>query len=381
MCGRESECASVRAHAGQRRPPCMCRSALRAMHLPGAIPFDMVTGGALGAHSRVDAASGEQVCVSYATGGPGQGPPTARHDVWDAQGSLTHSATIALPAPIMIHDLAITRTHTVLFDMPLTVRIEKAFLDRFLVEYEKDCPARLGLLPRHGAPEDVVWFDVEAGVVLHAINAYDREDGCVVVQAFRAVPATPSAYIATFTPSFPYQWVLDPSTQRCVQEGYLSDVPGEFPNVNPLVHGKHARYAYSLGLSSAGGPITAYGSPQESPRFDRLVKFDLDTGSVADAYEFARGRLMVAEPTFVCKVSQERDQAFEAREDDGYLLVLVSDVSSADASGGVCEVEASFLLVFDASDLSRGAVAEVKMPEMIPFGLHSEWLPFEGLSH
>ena len=62
-------------------------------------------------------------------------------------------------------------------------------------------------------------------------------------------------------------------------------------------------------------------------------------------------------------------------------LVLVSDVSSADTSGGVCEVEASFLLVFDAADLSRGAVAEVKMPEMIPFGLHSEWLPFEGLSH
>ena len=81
------------------------------------------------------------------------------------------------------------------------------------------------------------------------------------------------------------------------------------------------------------------------------------------------------------EVGQESDQAFEAREDDGYLLVLVSDVSSADASGGVCEVEASFLLVFDASDLSRGAVAEVKMPEMIPFGLHSEWLPFEGLSH
>ena len=30
------------------------------------------------------------------------------------------------------------QTRSVILDMPLTVRIEKAFLDRFLVEYEKD---------------------------------------------------------------------------------------------------------------------------------------------------------------------------------------------------------------------------------------------------
>jgi len=31
----------------------------------------------------------------------------------------------------------------------------QAFLDRFLVEYEKDTPARLGLLPRYGTPDQV----------------------------------------------------------------------------------------------------------------------------------------------------------------------------------------------------------------------------------
>jgi hypothetical protein len=33
-------------------------------------------------------------------------------------------------APIMIHDFAITPSLSVIFDLPLTVRIEKAFLDR-----------------------------------------------------------------------------------------------------------------------------------------------------------------------------------------------------------------------------------------------------------
>ena len=93
--------------------------------LDGAIPFDMITGGALSAHSRIDPTTGERISISYATGGPGQGPPTARHDVFSSDGGLSHSATVELPAPVMIHDLAITRTQSVLFDLPLTVRIEK----------------------------------------------------------------------------------------------------------------------------------------------------------------------------------------------------------------------------------------------------------------
>jgi carotenoid cleavage dioxygenase-like enzyme len=125
--------------------------------LDGAIPSDLVTGGALGAHSRTDPATGEMMSVTYEVGGPGQGPPRARHDVWTPEGLLSHSATVALPNPVMIHDLAITPSHSVLFDFPLTVRIEKALLDRFLVEYEKETPARIGLIPRRGAAQEVPW--------------------------------------------------------------------------------------------------------------------------------------------------------------------------------------------------------------------------------
>jgi carotenoid cleavage dioxygenase-like enzyme len=273
--------------------------------LNGSIPFDPLTGGALGAHSRVDPSTGEKIAVSYATGGPGQGPPTARHDVWNAKGKLTHSVTVPLPAPIMIHDLAITPSLSVIFDLPLTVRIEKAFLDRFLVEYEKDTPGRLGLLPRYASSSNQVqWFDVEAGVVLHACNAYHDAQGRVVVQAFRAVPADPTAYIAKFTPAFPYQWILDPATGRCVEERYLSDTPTEFPNMSPHMHGREASYCYALSLSSAGGvidgqPVTPYRMPQESPRFDSLVKVDLKRGGIAQQFHLPRHSLFVSEPIFV----------------------------------------------------------------------------------
>ena len=339
--------------------------------LDGAIPFDPITGGALSAHSRTDPTTGERISISYATGGPGQGPPTARHDVFGVDGRLTHSATISLPAPIMIHDLAITKTQSVLFDLPLTVRIEKALLDRFLVEYEKDTPARLGLLPRYGSAQEVQWFDVEPGVVLHTINAYER-DGCVIVHGMRAVPNSPSAYIATFTPSFPYEWVLDPKTGKCIKEGYLADTPGEFPGLNPHVHGAYARYTYALSLSSAGGPVTAYGSPSESPRFDSLVKYDLDEGGVADCYALPSGRLLVSEPIFVPKVGKG-DPAQGGQEEEGYILILASDVVND-------EMASSRMLVLDAADLRSGPVATVVLPEKVPYGLHSEFVPFAGLT-
>ena len=43
---------------------------------------------------------------------------------------------------------------------------------------------------------------------------------------------------------------------------------------------------------------------QESPRFDSLVKFDLETGAVASKYTMPPKRLLVAEPMFVPKIGK-----------------------------------------------------------------------------
>jgi len=141
--------------------------------------------------------------------------------------------------------------------------------------------------------------------------------------------------------------------------------------MNPYVHGTRGKFVYALSLSSAGGPIYAYGSPQESPRFDSLVKFDLETGAVASKYTMPPKRLLVAEPMFVPKIGKG-NPATGGKEDDGYILVMVSDIEHD-------KMKVSKMQVFDASDLSMGPVSEVDLPELIPFGLHSEWVPFESL--
>lgn len=57
-----------------------------------------------------------------------------------------------------------------------------------------------------------------------------------------------------------------------------------------------------------------------------------------------------------------RDGATE--EDDGWLITFVHD-----APAGTAE-----LVVLDAQDFSRGAVARVLLPQRVPYGFHGNWV-------
>ena len=229
--------------------------------LGGDIAPVPVLGGALSAHSRIDPTTGDLVSVSYSTALP----PYLRQDVWDRDGTLKSSIGIDTPAPVMVHDLAITARSTVLLDLPMTVRIERTLVDTFPVEYEPAAGARIGVLSRETGT--VQWADVRPCVVLHTANAYEIEEGGrkrVVVTALRSVPSGPQSYICSYTPAFLYRWTLDLAggEATCVDERHLSAVPCEFPMVNPRFHGSPAsRYVYCITPSSAGGPLTDFSTP------------------------------------------------------------------------------------------------------------------------
>ena len=46
--------------------------------------------------------------------------------------------------------------------------------------WDPDYPARLGLLPREGGPDDVRWFEIDPCFVFHTLNAYEDGDTVVV---------------------------------------------------------------------------------------------------------------------------------------------------------------------------------------------------------
>jgi carotenoid cleavage dioxygenase len=76
----------------------------------------------------------------------------------------------------------------------------------------------------------------------------------------------------------------------------------------------------------------------------------------ATVFEFGPGR-HGAEPTFIPRESA-------TSEDDGFLMTFVYDEAA----------DASELIILDARDLSRPALASVHLPVRVPYGFHGSWV-------
>lgn len=95
--------------------------------------------------------------------------------------------------------------------------------------------------------------------------------------------------------------------------------------------------------------------------FDRLVRYDLDTGeSVRYDGDLVHGEVVHA----------ARAGAPVGRGDaelDGWYLTFGTDLAA----------QRSYLVVWDAQDFPAAPVARVRMPHRVPNGLHGNWLPAE----
>ena len=79
-------------------------------------------------------------------------------------------------------------------------------------------------------------------------------------------------------------------------------------------------------------------------------------------YDFGPAR-NGAEPVFVPRQSAQS-------EDDGYLMTFVYDETA----------KTSELLILDALDLSRPALARVHLPVRVPYGFHGNWIADDELA-
>ena len=257
----------------------------------------------------------------------------------------------------MLHDCALAGDDVVVFDFPLTVRPARMLSDKFPVEYEPTHGARIGVVRRETGA--TTWAAVEPGVVLHAANAHFEGDE-LVVRALRSLPATPSSFIASYTPAFLYEWRIQGG--RCLSEKYISETAVEFPAVDPRCVGEDAPCYFAIAPRTIGGP-NIYGPPSEGILIDRVVKFDLrgdGDDAFADAWTLPENFWLVSEPTVVPKS--------DGRLGDG-VWVLVFGTSTAPAR------QKTHVYVLDGEDLASGPACVVELPGAgLPYGLHSCWV-------
>jgi carotenoid cleavage dioxygenase len=249
----------------------------------------------------------------------------------------------------MIHDCAITARFAVILDLPVTFSMAALIAgSMFPFRWNPAHPARVGLLPRDGAGDTVIWCDVDPCYAFHVANAYDTDDGRVILDLV--------AYDSVFAESAPgsnaprgafERWTID-TVERRVRRDVIDRHPQDFPRIDERRSGRPYRYAYTMMLPETPDPAFIGASS--------LFKHDLQTGARSE-HGFGPRRY----PGEFVFVPAHADAA----EDEGWLIGLVVDQID----------QKTDLAIIDARDFAGAPVARVHVPHRIPLGFHGNWLP------
>jgi carotenoid cleavage dioxygenase len=308
-------------------------------------PFDGTLKGSFTAHPHRDPKTGEQHAICY----EGRDPDNIRHVVLSPTGKVVREESIAVQHGPMIHDCAITDRFVVILDLPVTFSMPTLLAGHgFPYRWNPAHAARIGLMPRGGIQEDVIWCDVAPGFAFHVANAYDRPDGKIILDVcayetmFDGAASGPVARSRGLE-----RWTIDPLT-RSTAITTIDAAPQEFPRPDERFFGQPYRYAFAMALPTA-----------PDPRFvgtTMLYRHDLEAGT-RQTHDFGPGR----HPGEFVFVPASADSA----EGEGWLIGLVIDRSA----------EQTDLVIIDAMDFEGAPVAHIRLPHRVPPGFHGNWIP------
>ena len=307
-------------------------------------PFDGTLEGSFTAHPHLDPLTCENHAICYEATDPG----TVRHVVVDAEGRVTREEPIRVQHGPSIHDCAITARYAVILDLPVTFSM-KALIGGhpFPYNWNPKHRARVGLLPRDGTDADVIWCAVEPNYVFHVGNAFDADDGTVVMDVCAYATMFEDGRQGPNGKSLGLErWTIDP-VARMVTRRTIDASAQEFPRPDERRFAQPYRTLYTMAL-----PET------EQDAFigaTRLYKHDVEAGT-REVHEFGVGRYP---GEFVFVPAHE-----DAAEDEGWLVGLVVDLPH----------ETTDLVILDAQAFEGEPVASVRIPHRVPPGFHGNWV-------
>lgn len=297
------------------------------------------------AHSKIDPLTGRMHTFGY-----GFVPPYLTYHVVEADGTLSLSQVIDVPRSTMIHDFAITDSDVVFWDLPVVFDLAAAAAyisdptsGVFPYQWKPDAGARIGILPLGGG--EIRWFEIDPCYVFHGVNAH-RRGGEVVIDVCRLSSMFEPGQLFGGIPSL-RRWTVDTTSGRVADEVLNDGEPGDLPTRDPRLVGRDYRFAYLVETRANDATVDLGG----------LIKHDMATG---ERTVWAPGAAIHSgEWLFVPTAGGE---------DEGFLLAFVYDASTA----------RSDLAIIDATDVRRGPVARIHLPQRVPYGFHATWVPGGG---
>ena len=299
---------------------------------------------AMTAHPRVCPETGEMLFFAYSM----MGEPYLYYYRVSKEGELVQSEPIEIPRPVMMHDWNITRNYVVFMDLPIVSDMDLAVTTGSPFGFKPECGARLGVMPRDGNNSDVRWFDIDPCFVFHSFNSFEEGNKIVLYvsrQQEAMVGGFKDIYGGETTVARLWRWVIDLDTGT-VSEEQLDDGACDFPRVNDNRIGLHSDFGYCMQIKTDVENLT-FG--------ENLFKYKLDTGERIDHH--LGNNVAGGEPVFAPKPGS-------TEEDEGWILSLVHER----------ENRRSKLVIIDAQSFDKEPVAEVIIPQRVPYGAHGSWI-------
>jgi carotenoid cleavage dioxygenase len=307
--------------------------------------FGGTLGKAFSAHPHLDPDTGEQHAICYY----GQEQNLVWHVVIGVDGKVRRNEPIPVQDGPMIHDCMITKSYVIVMDLPVTFSMAALISgESFPYRWNPKHKPRIGLLPREGKGEDTIWCDIDPCYIFHPANAFETEDGKVVMDACVHATMFASGHTGPDSAITPFERLtIDPVAKR-VTRRVIDQAPQEFPRPDERRIGKPYRYAYCVALP------TDHRNAFEST--SSIFKHDLTAGA-REVHDFGEGR-MPGEFVFIPKRA-------DSAEDDGWLMGYVIDTRNGTTD----------LVIIDAQNLSGPPQASVTIPHRIPPGFHGNFIP------
>jgi len=305
--------------------------------------FNQALNRSMMAHPKIDPVSGELLFYSYFG-------PDFSYFIANKKGEISYQKTIAMPFLCMMHDFAITENYSILPLFPLTWDFQRIMRGEPIFKWEPNLNTRFAIMPRYGNDNNVIWFEDQAAMGFHVVNACEKGDKIILEMV--VMDDIPHNMIAFSDDNISYvnyftRWIFDLKKRKLTKER-LDDVNVEFPRIDERFVGRNYRHTYMN--------YTTNKTIKKLPNlFDSIVHYDVKNNK-KQIHHFGDGAFAL-EPLFI-------PRSANSHEGDGFLLSYVYREA----------LNRSDLVILNAQQLDDEPLAIIQLPHRVPFGFHGCWV-------
>ncbi|KAI4990995.1 hypothetical protein ZWY2020_039366 [Hordeum vulgare] len=291
------------------------------------------------AHPKVAPGSGELVIF----GSDAKKPFLVVGVVSDDGTKLKHKVDLKLNRSTLCHDIGVTLKYNIIIDIPLTIDIGRLTAGGQLIEFEKEGYARIGIMPRYGDAESVMWFDVEPFCMFHLINCFEDGDE-VVVQGLRSADSVipgPRLNKQDIVPERSELTEYDKAMKQGINDKLFSRL-----------------FEWRLNLKTK--------TRKSTPKVWGFAKLCLDERENTETWAEDLIKMEIhrlSEDEF-CSGASFVPRVGGSHEDDGWIISFVHNERT----------NTSQVHIIDTQKFEGAPVAKITLPQRVPYGFHGTFV-------